>query len=65
MFFCMPGIQKKEDLAIDYHLSIGDTCIRFFMSDMGKLFDPTLFYELHSREYPEELLGIGTVMKRT
>lgn len=54
---------NKESIKIDYHLSIGDKSIRFFMSDLSELFDPVVFYELNSDKNPEKLLGISTVMK--
>ena len=48
--------------SIDYRLIIDDEKIRFIMSDLGELFDPTLFYELHKYDSPEEHIGIRMVM---
>ena len=55
--------EKKQiqEVCIDYRLFINKGRICFSMMDLSEQFDPTLFYELHSDEYPEAHLGIMLV----
>ena len=48
---------------IDFRLMINEDYIRFYMSDLGELFDPTSFYELHQSDSAQEHIGIRLVMK--
>ena len=54
--------KKTDDIVIDFRLLISDTAICFSMTDLGDLFDPTSFYELHRYDSPEEHIGIRMVM---
>ena len=53
----------KDNVSIDFRLFISDTSICLSMTDLGDLFDPTSFHELHQYDSPEEHIGIRTVMK--
>ena len=56
--------QKKDirDVSIDFRLFISDSTVCFSMTDLGELFDPTSFHELHQYDSAEEHIGIRTVM---
>ncbi len=54
---------KKDDVAIDFRLYVSDDRISFTMSDLGDLFDPTVFYRMHQNDSPEEHIGIRMLMK--
>ena len=54
---------RKKHSSIDYRLMINDTTICFHMNDLGELFDPISFYELHQHDSPEQHIGLRLVMK--
>ena len=53
---------KYNVSGIDFRLTVNEKSVCFNMSDLGELFDPTDFYELHRTDSPEEHIGIRLVM---
>lgn len=53
--------KKKDKVYIDFRLYICDGKVAFSMMDLGDLFSPALFYELHKEDAPGTHIGIRMV----
>ena len=52
-----PDKRSRKPVQVDFRLFITGNDICFSMMDLGKLFNPELFYELHKEESPETHIG--------
>ena len=57
-----PDKQNKQPVFVDYRLLINGSNICFSMMDLGKLFNPEMFYEMHKTESPETHIGTSLII---
>ena len=57
-----PDNQNKQPVFVDLRLLISGSNICFSMMDLGKLFNPELFYEMHKSESPETHIGTSLII---
>lgn len=57
--------EKKgiRDVCLDFHLFISEGKITVCLTDLSEQFDPTLFYQQHLHDAPEDNIGIRMVIK--